>query len=149
MECLASSGSCSADGIQKAIDAHVIAPWVTATVSGSGSQITVGNNSAPSFKNKAVISSFQYGQSNGTGCTLDIIDEEGGAFDKFFASFRRTYFFAHVKMQYSASCIFSLKFILLIQCFKRIICIICRQLGTIGIVYIFFTSSLYDIWKPF
>ena len=84
MECLASSGSCSADGIQKAIDAHVIAPWVTATVSGSGSQITVGNNSAPSFKNKAVISSFQYGQSNGTGCTLDIIDEEGGAFDKFF-----------------------------------------------------------------
>lgn len=83
MECL--SGSCSSGGeIAKAIASEVVAPWVIVTVSGNGSKITVGNESAPSFNNRAVIQAFQYGQSNGSGCTIEIIDEEGGAFDKFF-----------------------------------------------------------------
>lgn len=88
MNCLegsCSKYSCDTSQIRTAVDAEVIAPFVIIGICGSnGETISVGNQSAPRFGNKAVIVSFQYGQSTGTGCTIEIIDEEGGAFQKFF-----------------------------------------------------------------
>lgn len=68
----------------KAISREVIAPWVRLTLSGSGSVLTVGNESYPS-QNTAVITSFHYSKSDGAGIDVEITDEEGGAFDKFFS----------------------------------------------------------------
>jgi len=51
--------------------------------------ITVGNNSSfsnfidPSDQNHAVIKSFEYGKSNGTGMVVEILDEDGGDFALF------------------------------------------------------------------
>jgi len=50
----------------------------------SGSSITVGNKSFPSRSNNAVIKSFEYGSSDGNQCKIEILDQEGGAFSKFF-----------------------------------------------------------------
>lgn len=70
--------------LQKAIDADIVAPIVIATVTSPEGGITVGNRSAPSFSNHAAIKSFQYGMSDGIGCTIEIVDEEGGSFPEFF-----------------------------------------------------------------
>lgn len=69
-------------GIVKPLDAAVLAPWVEVTFKG-GNKITVGNKSSPDSKNRAVIKSFQYGTSNGQGCEIEIIDQEGGSVAKF------------------------------------------------------------------
>ena len=80
--CLAISGS-----VNQVVDADVVGPWVRFQLSGSGlSPITVGNKSNPP-NNSAVITSFQWGASNGNGCVIEIVDEEGGDFDTFFKSF--------------------------------------------------------------
>lgn len=59
-----------------------MAPWVRVTVAGGGLNLTVGNESDPDGGNLAVIKSFQIGHSSGTGCTVEIHDEEGGSFNK-------------------------------------------------------------------
>ena len=70
-------------GIRKEpLPESVLVPWIEVKFAGGGQAITVGNRSyAPT--NTAVIKSFQYGLSNGTGCNLEIFDEEGGQLAKF------------------------------------------------------------------
>lgn len=83
--CLSGCGSRFKGGpLLNALDADVVAPIVTVTVSGPGGEITVGNKSSPGFDNHAIVKSFQYGLSNGTGLSVEIVDEEGGAFRDFF-----------------------------------------------------------------
>lgn len=66
-------------------DGDVMAPFVVAKFKGSGGEttITVGNESAPDFDHHAVITSFEYGASDGLEGSLEIIDEQGGAFNEF------------------------------------------------------------------
>ena len=73
-------------GVKAAFDAEAIAPFVIVGICGEEDKegIQVGNKSAPNFGNRAVVSSLQYGQDTGIGATIEIIDEEGGAFHKFF-----------------------------------------------------------------
>ena len=73
--------------IRKAWDSEVIAPYVKIWIKDENKQqsvMTVGNMSAPEFQHRAVISSFQYGSDNGIGARIEIVDEEGGVFKKFF-----------------------------------------------------------------
>jgi len=70
--------------VKKPLDAEVLAPWVEVRVAGTNDTISVSNQSSRRFQNKAVIKSFQYGQDNGSGVVISIMDEEGGAFHKFF-----------------------------------------------------------------
>jgi hypothetical protein len=60
------------------------APFVELNLIVSGEKITVGNQSRPNGKNTAIINSMEYGASEGLGCTIEIIDEEGGNFTKSF-----------------------------------------------------------------
>lgn len=75
----------SCGSLKESIDAELLAPWVKAEFknSASGAVITVGNNSSPQFGNTAGITSFELGMSDGLKLTLEIIDEEGGAFNEF------------------------------------------------------------------
>ena len=70
--------------IQVPIDGNNIGPWVRVFFAdGEGETISVGNQSSPGLSNHAVIKSFEYGSSNGVQCKVEIIDEEGGAFEQF------------------------------------------------------------------
>ena len=76
--CLSISGILS-----KVVDYEVVAPWVKVFLSDdSGHFITVGNKS--SDDSSAVISSFQWGMSNGNGVRIEVVDEQGGNFSRFF-----------------------------------------------------------------
>ena len=69
--------------LQIPLEGDVLAPYVRATfASGDGLTITVGNESSPP-DNNAVIKSFDYGTSDGHKCTMEIVDQEGGRFQKF------------------------------------------------------------------
>lgn len=86
MNCLAGIPSCYTEcgRIKQAVVGENIAPFVKVVVEGEdGTEITVGNESAPDFGHKAVIKSFQTGSSRGTGTTIEIHDEQGGNFDLF------------------------------------------------------------------
>lgn len=63
----------------------IYAPFVIAMLSNGSVTVTVGNESAPKSRHSAAIKSFQFGVSNGTGATIEIVDEEGGHFEKFFS----------------------------------------------------------------
>lgn len=73
--------------IKKPIDTNILAPWVECWIDNidgkPAKRITVGNKSNPP-NNTAVIKSFQFGSSNGCGCNIEIFDEEGGNFVRFF-----------------------------------------------------------------
>jgi hypothetical protein len=58
-------------------------PFVILTFGNEDVQITVGNESAPSFNNTAVIKSFEIGVGKPTQGTIEIIDQEGGTFQAF------------------------------------------------------------------
>lgn len=62
-------------------DGAVYAPFVEMTL---GSKITVGNKSFNASPHSAVIKSFDYGGSSGTGCTVEIIDEQGTSFTRYY-----------------------------------------------------------------
>jgi hypothetical protein len=64
---------------QRTIDADSLSPYVELDIAGG---IKVGNKSAPSFNNEAVIKSFEFGTSNGATAEIEILDEQGGTFDK-------------------------------------------------------------------
>lgn len=84
--------------LEKPTDAESVSPWVKArfnTIEGFGSEIirdeiiTVGNESSKNMPslfgvskdaNHAAIKSFEFGATDGVQCTLEIVDEEGGAF---------------------------------------------------------------------
>lgn len=57
-------------------------PWVEVWIEGNNQRIAVSNIS--SATSKAVVKSFQFGSSNGCGANIEIVDEEGGNFYKFF-----------------------------------------------------------------
>lgn len=86
MSCLLAGGckKYQCGDIRRAIDAEAIGPFVTITISGNGREITVGNKSSPAFGHKAVIRSFQYGENDGFGVRIEIVDEDGGAFTEAF-----------------------------------------------------------------
>ena len=86
--CLASpcDGFVCNTGIKAAIDAESIGPFIRVGICNEEEDkgVTVGNRSSPDASNRAVVSSMQYGQDNGMGAVIEIIDEEGGTFHKFF-----------------------------------------------------------------
>lgn len=63
----------------------ILAPWVKVEFEGSGSVITVGNDSSPSTdpRNVACIKSFEFGHSDGMTVRVVIHDEQGGSFVQF------------------------------------------------------------------
>jgi len=66
------------------VNGHVVGPWVVVRfASNDGMMITVGNQSFPGSPHTAIVKSFEYGTSNGHKATIEIVDEEGGAFNKF------------------------------------------------------------------
>src|ERR1017187_7180714 len=69
------------------VDAEIISPFVMVQI---GEGISVGNLSAPSMDNEAVIKSFEYGTSNGLSVSIEILDEQGGAFDQSMAKMKTT-----------------------------------------------------------
>lgn len=83
--CLATfAGNCRG-GLRLPEDAHSLAPWVAITFEGTGSTITVGNDSSPATdpKHVACIKSFEFGYSDGLTCRVTIVDEQGGSFVQF------------------------------------------------------------------
>jgi len=82
MDCLVGCAAASNGNIRVPITANSLSPWVEVSFL-AGDKITVGNQSSPNNKNLAVIKSFEYGFSNGHGCKVEIIDQEGGDFSKF------------------------------------------------------------------
>jgi hypothetical protein len=63
-----------------------MSPFVKAgfgSVDGEGA-ITVGNKSFPTRPHEAIIKSFEYSMSNGIQCRIEIFDEQGGSFTRFF-----------------------------------------------------------------
>jgi hypothetical protein len=69
-------------GIRKPLNDPMIMPWVEVWFKDNANKkISVSNIS--SRNSKAVIKSFQFGMSNGTGVNLEIVDEEGGEFANF------------------------------------------------------------------
>lgn len=71
----------------------VLAPWVAITFEGSGSTITVGNDSssATSPANVACIKSFEFGYSDGLTLRCVIHDEQGGSFVQFMSNLLKDY----------------------------------------------------------
>ena len=90
--------------VHKTLDQPVLAPFVIVKVSdgsagpialatlrqfvdsvlGIQTTISVGNRSRP-----AVVKSFQYGTANGSGCDIEIVDEEAGSFATIFEKLNR------------------------------------------------------------
>lgn len=73
------------NGIRKPINTTILMPWVKIWIDGEQTEntgISVGNFS--SSRSKACIKSFQYGMSTGIGVLVEVVDEEGGDFSRFF-----------------------------------------------------------------
>jgi hypothetical protein len=89
--CLASYGGTCVQKLPE--EAHTLAPWVAMTFEGSGSTITVGNNSSPSTnpQNVACIKSFEFGYSDGLTLRCTIQDEQGGSFVQFMQNLLKDY----------------------------------------------------------
>jgi hypothetical protein len=64
-------------------DHHSISPYVLLTIADGSSTITVGNESAPSLQNDAVIKDFHYGSADGITATFTIHDQRGGSLTRF------------------------------------------------------------------
>lgn len=62
---------------------HNLAPFVRVKFATTDLEITVGNESFPAGNNSAIIKSMEFGTSDGTILTLEIIDEQGGSFSLF------------------------------------------------------------------
>jgi hypothetical protein len=81
--CLAGCGqySCSSKAEKPITPGHSFAPFVKVRFgSRKDAEITVGNESSGVFNNHAIIKSFSYGISNGQEVSIEIVDEQGGAF---------------------------------------------------------------------
>jgi len=74
--------SCANTGIATIPQGYSFSPFVELKI--GNEYLTVGNNSRPNGNNTAVISSLNYGTSDGQGCTIEIEDEEGGSFAESF-----------------------------------------------------------------
>lgn len=91
--CLASYGGACAGGVKLPEDSHTLAPWVAITFEGSGSTITVGNQSSPATNppHVACIKSFEFGYSDGLSCRCTLQDEQGGSFVQFMQNLLKDY----------------------------------------------------------
>jgi hypothetical protein len=74
----------------KKYEGYSFAPFVEMKLNVSGEILTVGNNSRPNGNNTAVITSLEYGASEGTGVLIEIFDEEGGNFTKSFQALNKS-----------------------------------------------------------
>jgi hypothetical protein len=76
------SGGCA---LKLPEEGHSLGPWVQIEFEGSGSVITVSNQSSPTTdpKHVAVIKSFEFGYSDGFTVRAVIHDQQGGSFVKF------------------------------------------------------------------
>lgn len=61
----------------------ILTPYIEITFIGVNGKLTVGNESAPGYKHKAIIKSFEYGMSDGHKADIEIIDEQGGVASAF------------------------------------------------------------------
>lgn len=81
MNCVVEHAGACQDKFRPPIEGAVLSPFVEITFGGDeNKKITVGNESSPGFGHNAVIKSFEYGFSDGMNFEIEIIDEEGGAF---------------------------------------------------------------------
>jgi hypothetical protein len=89
------AGTCLAcyKGFKLPQEGATLAPWVAITFEGSGSTITVGNDSSPSTTpaNVACIKSFEFGYSDGLTLRCVIHDEQGGSFVQFMSNLFKDY----------------------------------------------------------
>jgi hypothetical protein len=74
----------------KKYEGYSFAPFVEMKLKVSGEILTVGNNSRPDGNNTAVITSLEYGASEGVGVIIEIFDEEGGNFTKSFQALNKS-----------------------------------------------------------
>ena len=74
-----------AGGLRLPEEGSSLSPWVAITFEGTGSTITVGNDSSPNTTptNVACIKSFEFGYSDGMTVKAIIQDEQGGSFVTF------------------------------------------------------------------
>jgi len=79
----AKAGGSNAAPLMQTVQAESISPWVKVQFTAGGTYITVGNESSPEFGHNAVIESFEYGNSDGQVCNIEISDQQGGEFNKF------------------------------------------------------------------
>jgi hypothetical protein len=91
--CLVGYGAGCSGGVRLPEDGHVLAPWVAVTFEGSGSLITVGNDSSPNTNpvNSAIIKSFEFGYSDGLTLRVVIHDEQGGSLVRFMEHLLKDY----------------------------------------------------------
>jgi len=74
--------SAKGKGLFVPYDEPVLYPWVEAWIPGENFRLSMGNTS--SRENEAQIKSFNFGISNGLGVKIEVVDEAGGQFYKFF-----------------------------------------------------------------
>lgn len=91
--CLASYGQGCGGGLQVPEEGYSLGPWVKIEFEGTGSTITVGNESSPATNppHVACIKSFEFGYSDGLTCRVTIHDEEGGSFVQFMHNLLKNY----------------------------------------------------------
>lgn len=70
---------------------HVLGPYVKVTFEKSGIEVTVGNNSSPDIQNHAIITDFEFGNSDGVTCRVTIMDEAGSSFVNFMEDMLKNY----------------------------------------------------------
>lgn len=82
-----------AGGIRLPEEGNTLGPWVAVMFEGSGSTITVGNNSSPATnpQNVACIQRFEFGHSDGLTMKCTIQDEQGGSFVQFMQNLLKDY----------------------------------------------------------
>lgn len=82
---------CCCEPVKVPFNEHVLAPFVEVTLSDGKTTIGVGNHSSPP-DNNAAIKSFKYGNTvnqGGTNCEIEITDEVGSNFQRFFDKMAR------------------------------------------------------------
>lgn len=82
---LSNSTNCKFTDLQTIIDGASYSPYVKITFYSDNTFITVGNESAPDFDNHTVIKSFDFGESDGVICNVEVMDEIGTPFHTFFS----------------------------------------------------------------
>lgn len=71
-------------GLVPPLDGHTLGPIAKVVLGDGNVELTVGNESLPVRGNTAIIKSLEYGASDGHQVRIEILDEEGGTFIKFF-----------------------------------------------------------------
>lgn len=69
---------------------YIYSPFVSLKCGAEAELLTVGNRSLPARGNTAIIKSLEYGVSEGQGCKIEILDEEGGSFYNFFSNLNKS-----------------------------------------------------------